>query len=113
VLKASDLWQPILSDAEASLGDLQALSKYEVKYGRFSELRVPVLLQIGTESPRHLYVTDALSRVLADVRIEALEGQAHEGMTTAPRQYAEAVTRFLTGAADRWQPSASLETAGR
>ena len=56
---------------------------------------VPVMLQIGTESPRHLYVTDALAAVLPHVRIEALSGQAHEGMTTAPEMYAEAVSRFL------------------
>jgi hypothetical protein len=54
-----------------------------------------VLLQIGTESPRDLYVTDALAAVLPNVRIQELPGQAHEGMTTAPQMYAEAVSRFL------------------
>ena len=54
-----------------------------------------MLLQVGTESPRDLYVTDALAGVLPDVRIEQLPGQAHEGMTTAPEMYAEAVSRFL------------------
>jgi pimeloyl-ACP methyl ester carboxylesterase len=62
---------------------------------RFLELRVPVMLQIGTESPRDLYVTDALAAVLPDVRIQELPGQAHEAMTTAPGMYAEAVSRFL------------------
>jgi hypothetical protein len=59
--------------------------------------RRPVLLQVGSESPRQLYVTDALAAVLPDVRVETLPGQAHEGMTTAPGMYAEAVTRFLLG----------------
>jgi hypothetical protein len=58
----------------------------------FEEL---VLLQVGSESERDLYFTDALAAVLPDVRIEPLPGQAHEGMTTAPEMYAEAVTRFL------------------
>jgi hypothetical protein len=53
------------------------------------------MLQIGTQSPRDLYVTDALAAVLPNVCIEELPGQAHEGMTTAPRMYAEAVSRFL------------------
>ncbi len=61
----------------------------------------PVMLQIGTESPRDLYVTDALAAVLPDVRIEELPGQAHEGMTTAPEMYAEAVSRFLLSIAAR------------
>jgi hypothetical protein len=42
-------------------------------------------------------VTDALAAVLTDARVEALPGQAHEGMTTAPEMYAEAISRFLVG----------------
>jgi pimeloyl-ACP methyl ester carboxylesterase len=94
-LRSTELWPPIIADAPASLGDLRALSWYDFQAERFRELRVPVLLQIGTESPRDLYVTDALAAVLPNVRIEALPGQAHEGMTTAPQMYAEAVSRFL------------------
>jgi pimeloyl-ACP methyl ester carboxylesterase len=94
-LRTTTLWLPILADALASLGDLRALSRYDFQAERFRALRIPVLLQIGTESPRDLYVTDALAAVLPDVRIEALPGQAHEGMTTAPQMYAAAVARFL------------------
>jgi pimeloyl-ACP methyl ester carboxylesterase len=94
-LRATELWPPIVADAEASLGDLRALSRYDFQAERFRELCVPVLLQIGTESPRDLYVTDALAAVLPNVRIQELPGQAHEGMTTAPQMYAEAVSRFL------------------
>ena len=94
-LRATELWPPIIADAKASLGDLRALSRYDFQAERFRELRIPVMLQIGTESRRDLYVTDALASVLPDVRVEELPGQAHEGMTTAPEMYAEAVTRFL------------------
>lgn len=37
----------------------------------------------------------ALAAVLPHVQILELPGQAHEGMTTAPQMYAEAVSRFL------------------
>jgi pimeloyl-ACP methyl ester carboxylesterase len=94
-LRSTELWPSIIADAEASLGDLRALSRYDFNAERFRELRVPVMLQIGTESPRDLYVTDALAVVLPNVRIQELPGQAHEGMTTAPKMYAEAVSRFL------------------
>ena len=96
-LQASELWPPIVADARATLGDLRALTRYGFDAERFRALRVPVLLQIGSESPRGLYVTDALAEVLPEVRIEALPGQAHEGMTTAPAPYAEAVSSFLLG----------------
>lgn len=94
-VRASPLWPPIVADAKASLGDLRALNRYDFRVERFRHLRLPVVLQIGTESPRHLFVTDALAAALTDVRIQELAGQAHEGMTTAPEMYAEAVTRFL------------------
>ena len=94
-LRGTELWPPIIADAEASLGDLRALSRYDFKAERFRDLRMPVLLQIGSESPRDLYITDDLAAVLPHARIEELRGQAHEGMTTAPEMYAETVSRFL------------------
>ena len=96
-VRASPLWPPIVGDAEASLGDLRALARHPFDPARFRTLRVPVLLQIGTESPRDLFATDALAAVLPEVRIEELPGQAHEGMTTAPEMYAQSVSRFLLG----------------
>ena len=94
-LRATTLWPPIFADARPSLGDLRALARYDFKAKRFSRLQFPVLLQIGSESPHDLYVTDALAAILPDARIEELPGQAHEGMTTAPEMYAQALIRFL------------------
>ena len=94
-VRSSALWPPIIDDAPATLGDLRALSRYDFAPERFRAVRCPTLLQIGTLSPRDLYATDALAGVLPDVRIGELQGQAHEGMTTAPEQYAEAVATFL------------------
>ena len=95
-LRRSADWAPILADAPASLNDLRALRRHDFdpeQYG--AALTMPVLLQVGSESPRDFYITDALAAVLPDVAISELEGQAHEGMTTAPEQYAAAVRRFL------------------
>ena len=106
-LRVTALWPPIVADAEASLGDLRALSRYDFRAERFRGLRVPVVLQIGTESPRDLYVTDALAAVLPDVGIQELTSQAHEGMTAAPEIYAEAVSRvLLSPAGDAAEPLA-------
>jgi pimeloyl-ACP methyl ester carboxylesterase len=94
-IRKTAAWPPIVADAAASLHDLRALSRYDFRAKRFRQLRIPVVLQIGTESPRHLYVTDDLAAVLPDVRIQELPGQAHEGMTTAPEMYAKAVYSVL------------------
>lgn len=96
-VRRSDLWRPILDDAPATLHDLRALARHDFRPERFRTLRVPTLLQVGTESPHHLYATDALAAVLPDARIEELPGQAHEAMTTAPGLYAASVERFLLG----------------
>ena len=94
-VRGSDLWPPIVADAPATLHDLRALARYAFRPERFAALRVPTLLQVGTESPHGLYATDALAAVLPDARIEELPGQAHEAMTTAPELYAASVERFL------------------
>ncbi len=94
-VRASALWPPIVRDAKASLGDIRALARYCFDAERWRGLDVPVLLQIGSESPRHLFVTDALAAMLPNARVEVLSGQAHEGMTTAPEMYVEAVESFL------------------
>lgn len=94
-LRATDLWPPIVADAKASLGDVRAICRYDFRAERFRDLRLPVLLQVGTESQRDLYATDELAAVLPDARVDELTGQAHEGMTTAPEVYAEAVAGFL------------------
>jgi pimeloyl-ACP methyl ester carboxylesterase len=94
-VRASDLWPPIVADAPASRQDLWALAAYRFEPRRFAGLQMPVSLQVGSESPRDLYVTDALAAVLPRAEIETLAGQAHEGMTTAPKLYAEATMRFL------------------
>jgi pimeloyl-ACP methyl ester carboxylesterase len=94
-LRASEVWPSIVADARASLGDVRALARFDFRPERLRDLHVPVLLQVGSESPRELFVTDALAAVLPDVRIDELHGQAHEGMNTSPVAYAHSLVRFL------------------
>lgn len=56
---------------------------------------MPFLLQVGSESPPDFYVTSALAAILPQAPVEALAGQAHDAMITAPAEYADAVRRFL------------------
>jgi pimeloyl-ACP methyl ester carboxylesterase len=94
-IRATPFWAVWTVDAHATMQDLRALARYRFDAARFRSLTMPALLLIGSESPRDLYVTDALAAVLPDARIVALEGQAHEGMTTAPAQFVDAITPFL------------------
>jgi pimeloyl-ACP methyl ester carboxylesterase len=94
-LRDSPGWQMWTDDAPASVHDLRALIGHRFEAHVYRGLTMPTLLLIGTESPRDLYLTDALASVLPDVRIGELAGQGHEGMTTAPAQFVEAISRFL------------------
>ncbi|MCG6657977.1 alpha/beta hydrolase [Halomonas campisalis] len=94
-LQATSLWPPIVADAKASLGDMRALANHRFDLEKAAGLGVPVMLQFGSESPRELFLTDALASVLPNVQVEELAGQAHEGMTTNPEQYVQSVSRFL------------------
>jgi len=94
-MRASEDWSAITADAEATLGDVRAMCRYDFRADRFQELQLPVLLQVGTESPRENFATDALAAALPEVSIDELQDQAHEGMQTAPDLYASSVVRFL------------------
>jgi pimeloyl-ACP methyl ester carboxylesterase len=112
-LRGTGLWPPIVADAPASLRDIRALTRYECDSARYRTLAIPVLLQTGSESPRGLYLTDALAAVLPNASIGVLAGQAHEGMTTAPEMYVEAVRRFLLGSPDGADSRATHAVPGR
>jgi pimeloyl-ACP methyl ester carboxylesterase len=94
-LRASGLWAPIVADAQASWGDICALRSHQFQAEAYRGLSMPVCLQVGSESRHDLYVTDALAAELPHAHLTVLHGQAHEGMTTAPDQYAAAVSAFL------------------
>jgi pimeloyl-ACP methyl ester carboxylesterase len=94
-LRASEDWPSIVADAPASAEDIRAVARYRFDPERFRGVGMPVLLQVGSESPASFYVTDALAAVLPDAAVETLSGQAHDAMITAPPEYANAVRRFL------------------
>jgi pimeloyl-ACP methyl ester carboxylesterase len=94
-LRLTEDWPPILADALATRGDLRALFRHGFDAARFRGLPMPVQLLVGSESPRDLYVTDALAAVLRNARIDELQDQAHEGMTTAPEMFTATIRTFL------------------
>lgn len=94
-IRTTPFWDVWTVDAPATLHELRALAAYRFDPARFRTLTMPVLLLVGSESPREIFITDALLPVLSDARVVALEGQAHEGMTTAPQQFVDTIARFL------------------
>ncbi len=96
-IQGSPLWAPLVADAQASLWDFRAMFKYTLDIGRFAALTMPVLLLIGSDSPRDNYLTDPLAAVLPDHRIVELQGQAHIAQALAPQLFVDTVSDFLLG----------------
>jgi len=94
--QASPVWPPMVADAPATLADIRAFVRYDFDASHFRGLTMPVLLLVGSESPRDNYVTDALARVLPNHEIVELKGQGHVAQAMAPQMFVEAVTSFLT-----------------
>jgi pimeloyl-ACP methyl ester carboxylesterase len=62
----------------------------------FAELKIPVLLLVGTNSPlSSRAVTRRLTRVLSQAEVVELEGLGHMGPVTHPDQVNAAIRRFL------------------
>jgi pimeloyl-ACP methyl ester carboxylesterase len=100
-LRASPFWPPMVADAPATLADIRALSRYAFDPARFSTLTMPVLLLVGSESPRDNYVTDSLANILPDAGIVEFAGQGHVAHAMVPQMFVEAISTFLLGATAR------------
>jgi pimeloyl-ACP methyl ester carboxylesterase len=95
--RETPLWADAVADGPATLQDLRAMQRYGFDARDFSALRLPVILQIGTESPRSHFVTDALLAALPDARLQELRGHGHDAMLMAPDLYARELLRALAG----------------
>jgi pimeloyl-ACP methyl ester carboxylesterase len=94
-IKGTPFWGVWTADAKASMNEIRAFARYEFDAEKYRSLNLPVLLLVGSESPRELYGTDALAAVLPDASIAVLEGTAHEGMTMVAEQFVEKASSFL------------------
>ncbi len=89
-------WRSRAATAPAVAREVRTTHWYDVRAERFAELRVPVLLLQGGDSPpRHVRVTKLLARSLPDVRVVELPGQTHIAMHTATQLFVDEIVRFL------------------
>ncbi len=69
---------------------------YHFDETRFSDLDIPILLLVGSDSPPMFHDGAArLDAALPNSRIEAMEGQQHIAMDLAPDLFVEKVSAFL------------------
>lgn len=99
-ITALPIWPAMVADGPATFADIRALVGCQFDPAHYASLTMPVLLLVGSESPRDNYATDALAAVLPDHRIVELQGQGHIAQAMAPQMFVDTVSSFLFGSAN-------------
>jgi pimeloyl-ACP methyl ester carboxylesterase len=89
-------WQSRVEAAHTIVREDRAIRSAKLDPEEASELRIPVLLLVGTDSPDELRGDpEAVAQALPDARIEGLEGQQHLAHALAPDLFARRLLAFL------------------
>lgn len=89
-------WRTRLANAATIPREMRALAGYQFRPERFSQLDIPALLLLGSNSPpQDRATTETLAGVLPQSRVRVFEGQQHLAMYTVPEQFVQVVADFL------------------
>jgi pimeloyl-ACP methyl ester carboxylesterase len=97
-LRKSSTWKVRLQAAHTLPREVRMAESYRFDPARFSEVKLPTLFLLGTESPKYMRgSTIVAAAALQHSRVAVLEGQGHAAMTTAPDMFLGNVLAFLEG----------------
>jgi pimeloyl-ACP methyl ester carboxylesterase len=95
-MRSQPAWQARVSAAHTIPRELRAEEAYRFDPERFGDLRVPILLLSGSESPAIFKeVEKAVAEALPNSRTVIMPGQGHVAMDTATDLFTTEVLRFL------------------
>jgi pimeloyl-ACP methyl ester carboxylesterase len=95
-LRKSSTWNVRLQAAHTLPREVRMAETYRFDPARFSKVRVPTMLLLGSLSPTYMHdSTMAAAAALQNSRVEMLPGQGHAAMTTAPDMFLRKVVMFL------------------
>jgi pimeloyl-ACP methyl ester carboxylesterase len=98
MFKVSPIYPAMLAAAHTVPRELAVEESYRLDAARFQNLRAPVLLLLGGDSPPQGRATvEAWHSILPNSRIAVLPGQRHSAHYTAPDLFAREVLAFLAG----------------
>lgn len=90
-------WERRLANARTLPRELKAESAYVFDRARFSALKAPTLLMVGSDSPnRELENARAIAAALPDASITVIPGQQHAAMYAVPDLFISEVVDFLS-----------------
>lgn len=89
-------WPARVAAAHTLPREAQTVRHYPLAPEPLADLRVPILLLLGSESPPFFTLAiEALAAAVPQSQVRVLSGQHHNAMETAPALLAEAVLDFL------------------
>jgi pimeloyl-ACP methyl ester carboxylesterase len=89
-------WSARIAEAHTVHRELQAIDRYLFDAEKFTQLSLPTLLLLGSDSPPRRYaVADSLKNSLFNSQLMYLDGQQHSAIRTAPALLASKVLAFL------------------
>jgi pimeloyl-ACP methyl ester carboxylesterase len=97
-LRSLPTWQARVAAAGTIPREERSNREYEFEPDRFSDVHVPTLFLLGSESPALFQnAAAAVDAALPSCRLVSLPGQRHAAMDTAPELFAAEVLGFLDG----------------
>ena len=96
LLRSLPSWQARVQSARTIPREMIAARDYGFDPARFSDLDMPILLMVGSDSPPwYTAAVDALHLSLPHNHVATLIGQQHEAMDTAPELFLPEVISFF------------------
>jgi pimeloyl-ACP methyl ester carboxylesterase len=94
--RASPLWPVRLASAPTVPRECRAEERWVWQPDQFGGIKASTLMLSGSESPLKLReITDRIAGMIADVRIELLEGHAHFAFQDQPKMVAAIIREFV------------------
>jgi pimeloyl-ACP methyl ester carboxylesterase len=101
-MRSSPDWPVRVAAAHTLAREQRAEERYRFQPERFADLRIPVLLLLGSDSPGYFRTAlERLGTALPNSRLVVMPGQQHIAMITAPELFARVIVDFWHAVAPR------------
>jgi pimeloyl-ACP methyl ester carboxylesterase len=97
LLRSLPSWRSRVDAAHTIPREEVSIDSYVFEPQRFSNMEIPTLLLLGSESPLfYRAAIETLKKSMVDSRIATMPGQGHAAMDTAPELFLREILGFLT-----------------
>lgn len=96
LMRSRPVWRVRVEGAGTIPREVRAVNRYRFVPERFQNLKVPILLLLGGESPSFFRIAmERVQSAVPNARLDVLPGQQHVAIDTAPDLFSRTVIDFL------------------